>query len=290
MEYNFFMNIKQETTRASLLMVLVALLWSTGGIFIKLVSWHPLTIASVRGFIAAAIIFIFIKKKGYRLKFNKYTWAISLAMVLCMTLFVTANKMTTAANAIVLQYMCPVWVLIIGVTLLKQKVKKVDVLAVLICIIGMVLFFLDQLSPGNIQGNILAILAGVALAVIFTANSACGDSEIQFTGILLGQFLTGVVGLSGFFMAPFHTTGTEILYVLILGIFQLGIPYILFAYVSSKISPLACSLIGMLEPLANPVWVAIFYGEVPGIYALIGGIVIIATTSIWCVIQSRTGE
>ena len=140
------------------------------------------------------------------------------------------------------------------------------------------------------MGNFLAILSGIAMAVMFTGNSACGDIEVQYSGLIVGHFLTFIFGLSGFFLQPFEPTLPDIGYILALGVLQMGIPYILFAYVSSRISPLACSLIGMLEPLLNPVWVAIFYGEVPGFYALIGGVIIIVTTSVWCILQNRDAE
>ena len=282
------MQSKNESKQAMLLMVLVAVLWSIGGICIKMISWHPFTIASLRGLIAFAIMLGFAKKKGYRMKFNKFTWMIALAVTVCMTVFIFANKLTTAANAIVIQYLCPVWILIIGAVFLHQKIKRMDVIAVVICIAGIALFFMDQLSPGNMLGNVLAIISGIAMAVLFTGNNACGDIEVQYTGLIVGHFLTFLVGLSGFFMEPFHTTVPEIGFLLMLGVLQMGVPYILFAYVSSRISPLACSLIGMLEPLLNPIWVAIFYGEIPGFYALIGGVIIIVTTSIWCILQNKT--
>ena len=276
-----------ENRKAMLLMVLIAVLWSIGGICIKMISWNPLTISGLRGLIAAAIMFAYVKKKGYSLKFNKYTWIIAVSMMGCMTMFVFANKLTTAANAIVIQYLLPVWVLIIGAVIFKEKIKKMDVIVVIICIGGIALFFMDQLSPGNMLGNILAIFSGIAMAIMFTGNTKCGDTEIQYTGLIMGHVLTFIVGLSGFFIEPFHTTLPEIGFLLALGVLQMAVPYILFAWVSSRISALACSLIGMLEPLLNPVWVAIFYGEVPGFYALIGGVIIIVTTSVWCILQNR---
>ena len=164
--------------------------------------------------------------------------------------------------------------------------------------IGMVLFFFDQLSPGNVVGNLLGILAGVFLALMFVMVGAGGDDDpTRMSGILIAHAMTVVIGIPlgiagsagaitteglgpGVQMAPL---GLEILYVVILGVFQLGIPYVLYAIASKDCPPLACSLIGMLEPLLNPVWVAIFIGEMPGIYALIGACVIIATVTWWCI-------
>ena len=281
---------KNETRTATLLMLLVAILWSIGGICIKLISWNALTIACIRGLIAGSLMFAYAKKKGFAPKFNKYTWIISIGMMLCMTLFTIANKLTTAANAIVIQYLCPVWVLLIGVIIYKQKARRMDITAVVICIAGIALFFMDQLSPGNMLGNVVAIGSGIAMATMFVGNNKCNDTDVQYTGLIMGHFMTFIAGLAGFFIEPFHPAMSEIGLIFVLGILQIGIPYILFAYVSTKISPLACSLIGMLEPMLNPVWVAIFYGEVPGFFALIGGAIIIVTTSVWCVLQNRPAD
>lgn len=123
---------------------------------------------------------------------------------------------------------------------------------------GIVLFFLDQLSPGNILGNIFGICAGVFLALMFVMVGQGGkDDSIRMSGILFAHCMASIVGVPIGLMTTTSTTGMEILYVVILGVFQLGIPYVLYTVASRNCPPLACSLIGMLEPLFNPVWVAI---------------------------------
>ncbi len=279
-----------EKNKATLAMVVCALMWSISGILIKMISWNPLVIASVRSMISTLVLLIIMKKSGYRVKPSRTALILGGSNAFGMLTFISANKMTTAANAIVLQYTCPVWVLFIAVIFLKERAKKYDVAAVVLCLAGMTLFFLDKITPGNVAGNILAILAGVAMGIMFTASAKAKDLEERFNGLFFGQFITAIAGLAGFAVEPFHAEPREVLFILILGIIQLGLPYALYAYASSHISALACSLIGMLEPMANPVWVAIFYGEVPGRFALIGAVVIIVTTSLWCVRQSREGQ
>ena len=280
----------QQKNKATLAMVLTALMWSISGICIKMISWNPLVIASVRSMISTLVLLIIMKRAGYKIRPTKTALVIGLSNMLGMLTFVTANKMTTAANAIVLQYTCPVWVLLIAILFLKERAKKYDVAAVVLCLAGMVLFFLDKITPGNMVGNLLAIAAGITMGVMFTATSGAKDLEERFNGLLFGQFFTAIAGLAGFAAEPFSPTPKEIMFILILGVIQLGLPYALYAYASSRLSALACSLIGMLEPMANPVWVALFYGEVPGRFALIGAVIIIVTTSAWCVLQSRGGE
>ena len=184
--------------------------------------------------------------------------------------------------------------------------QRKEVMVVLITMVGMVLFFFDQLSPGNVLGNLLAILAGIGLALMFVMVGRGGDDDsTRMSGILIAHAMTALIGIplgiiatiiaaSGSSLAgtagstAASPLGMEILFVVILGVFQLGIPYVLYGIASKDCSPLACSLIGMLEPLLNPVWVAIFIGEVPGMFALIGALIILATVSWWCVQESRS--
>ena len=281
-----------------LLMVITAVMWSIGGIFIKLISWSPFMIAGCRSAISGSVMALFMLHQGIRFRWNRYSFGAGIGLSFSATLFTIANKLTTAANAIVLQYTAPVFILLLSALLFRQKLVRREIAVVAITMIGMVLFFFDQLSPGNVVGNLLGILAGVFLALMFVMVGAGGDDDpTRMSGILIAHAMTVVIGIPlgiagsagaitteglgpGVQMAPL---GLEILYVVIRGVFQLGIPYVLYAIASKDCPPLACSLIGMLEPLLNPVWVAIFIGEMPGIYALIGACVIIATVTWWCI-------
>ena len=270
------------------LMALCACLWSIAGIFIKWISWNPLLIAGFRSIISAVVLGIFMAATGRRLKFNKWTFLAAIGLSCSCISFVIANKLTTAANAIVLQYMAPVFILIISALFLKKKLKITDVVVVAITVMGIALFFFDQLSPGNIIGNFLGILAGLFLALMFVAvGQAQDDDSVRMTGILLAHLITSAVGCVSLLFVPFEPTGMEITYAVILGIFQLGIPYVLYAVASKHCPPLACSLIGMLEPLLNPVWVFLFDGEAPGVFALIGAAIIIITIGWWCIWESK---
>lgn len=289
--------------RAMLLMVITAVMWSMGGIFIKLISWSPFLIAGVRSAISGSVMALFMLQQGIRFRWNRYSFGAGIGLSFSATLFTIANKLTTAANAIVLQYTAPIFILVLSALLLRQKLVRREIAVVAITMIGMVLFFFDQLSPGNILGNILGILAGIFLALMFVMVGAGGDDDpTRMSGILIAHCMTAVIGIpiglaatagllpGGSFAAigpsgaaAVSPLGLEILYVVILGVFQLGIPYVLYAIASKDCPPLACSLIGMLEPLLNPVWVAIFIGEMPGMYALIGACIIIATVTWWCI-------
>jgi drug/metabolite transporter (DMT)-like permease len=278
-----------QQRKAMLFMVLCAVMWSIAGIFIKWISWNPLLIAGARSILSAAVIGIFMASTGRKLKINKYSVCAGIGLSGSCISFVIANKLTTAANAIVLQYTAPIFILLFSAFLFKRKLKRGDISVVLATTGGIALFFFDQLSPGSIVGNILGIIAGFFLAVMFVCvGQAAEDDSVRMSGILLAHIFTSLVGICSLLFVDFHTTSLELLYVIILGIFQLGIPYVLYSIASKHCPPLACSLIGTLEPLLNPVWVFLFDGEAPGLYALFGAIVVIAAISAWCVWQNKS--
>ena len=278
---------RKRKNRAMLLMVITAAMWSLGGIFIKLISWNPFLIAGVRSGISGSIMALYMAATHTRFKLNRYSLLAGMGLGCSATLFTIANKLTTAANAIVLQYTAPIFILLISAVFFKEKMQKQDILVVCITMGGMVLFFLDQLSPGNLLGNVLGILAGVTLGQMFVMVGRGGDDDAtRMSGILIAHMITLMIGVPVGLPQTEEVAAIEILYVIILGVFQLGIPYVLYGIASRDCPPLACSLIGMLEPLLNPVWVAIFIGEVPGPFALAGAVIIIATVTWWC-IKSR---
>lgn len=275
--------------KSMILMAVCAVMWSIGGIFIKLVSWSPFLIAGGRSIISAAVIAVYMKYSKTPVKFCRYSFGAGIGLCASCLFFVTANKLTTAANAIVLQYAAPIFILLMTAFIFKQKLKRKEIIAVAITTAGIILFFFDQLSPGNVLGNIFGILAGVFLALMFVMTGQGGeDDSIRMSGILFAHCMTTAIGLPLGLMNTVSVSGMEILWVVILGIFQLGIPYVLYAVASRDCPPLACSLIGMLEPLFNPVWVAIFIGEMPGAFAFAGGAVIIGVVTWWCISENNS--
>ena len=283
--------VEQKQKKAMLLMMLCACLWSTSGIFIKWISWSPFLIAGGRSFISAIVLGLFMWMTKTGIKVCGYSIGAGVSLAVSFLCFVSANKLTTAANAIVLQYTAPIFILIISALFLHQKIKRREILVVGITAIGIVLFFLDQLSPGNVAGNILGILAGFFLSIMFVLVGLGGDDDsVRMSGILFAHILTAILGIPLGAALTSSVTHTEIWFVVILGVFQLGIPYILYAMAAKDCSPLACSLIGMLEPLLNPVWVFLFDGETPGFFAFLGAIVVISAVTVWCLLENRSGQ
>lgn len=270
-------------------MLICAALWSVAGIFIKLIPWNGFAVAGMRSLIAGLTIAVYmlITRRRYILSRRTVIGGIMTAGV--YTCFTVANKLTTAANAIVLQFTCPVFIVILSAIFLKQKIRKNDLAVVIATLAGIALFFFDQLKPGYILGNFVAIAAGMFMAVMFILVGNMEGDE-RFSTITNGQFLTFFVGLPFIIATKPEFTAAATASILVLGVFQLGISYILYVKSTQYCPPLACCLLGALEPLLNPVWVLIFDGERPGVWALIGGIIVVVSITLWCIFDRDKKE
>lgn len=266
--------------------VIASVFWSTAGIWIKSVDANPFSIAGFRALFAALTVGAFMLITKQKLLVNKRTLLPALYMCGSFISFVIANKMTTAANAIVLQFTSPIFILAIQAVFLKQKIKKGDIAVVGITFFGIVLFFLDQMTGGKVIGNILSVFAGVCMALMYISVGDLEPKE-KMSGILFGHVLTAIVGIPFTAFLPFNPGATGWLFMILLGVVQLGIPYILLGKASGNCSALAISLIAVVEPLLNPVWVAIFDGEIPGPFAFIGAVIILTAITVWCVASEK---
>ena len=280
------MNISSK--QAMLLMSLCAFMWSIGGLFIKILPWHPMVISGFRSLIAAAVIFIYMQFKGYRFTFSLHVLLAGLGLTATMLFFVIASKLTTSANAIILQSTNPVHIMIMSAVLFRVRYKKSELIAVAVTLAGISLFFMDQLSPGNLLGNLIALLSGVTMGVMYLFSNRLPDEQSSMSSVLLGQGAAAVIGTSFAFFNPTPVNTANILAILILGVAQLGVPYVLYAIAVRNCPPLSCSLIGMIEPLLNPVWVFFFVGEKPGFFALVGGGIVLVTVTVWSIMSARS--
>jgi drug/metabolite transporter (DMT)-like permease len=263
--------IQKKRLTAMLMLLLTAALWSLAGILIKYIDWNPMAINGVRSIIAVIVIYpLFIRKK-------KIVWSRplifgALAYAVTVMSFVTANKLTTAANAILLQYTSPLFVALFSIWLLKEKIRLLDWISIAFILGGMCLFFLDDLTPGNMAGNLLGILSGIAFAFLAIFLRMQKDAS-PVVSIFLGNVLTSLIGIP--FMFKNVPGLNDWIALFILGLFQLTIPYILFSFAIKHVSALESMLIPMVEPLLNPIWVLIFLHERPGEWALAGGAIVL---------------
>jgi drug/metabolite transporter (DMT)-like permease len=262
----------KERTQALFLMAVTATLWSLGGILIKSVNTNPMAIAGVRSAIASIVILIAIRKPKFT--FSPTQIGATLSYTATVFLFVIATKTTTAANAILLQFTAPIYVAILGAWILKEKTRLIDWIVIVVVLCGMILFFVDNLSTEGMVGNILAALSGISFALFFIFTRM-QKNESSMESILLGNILTAIIGLPFLIGATPDTTGW--LCLTVLGIVQLGLPYILYSIAIKHATALEAILTTAIEPILNPIWVLIFIGEKPSHWAIIGGIIVIGS-------------
>lgn len=240
-----------------------------------------------RSLLAGITVLIITRRNGLRI--NAFGVMCSFIYAILLFLFVWATKHTTAANAIFLQYTAPVYILILAPFVIGEKFHLRDLATVIFCIAGMSLFFVGDLTIGDYQGNIAALGSGIFLGLyimLLKHPRAIGMNSV--ITVIYGNFLLALLTLpSG--IASFSTiTWLDFGAVAFLGIFQIGISYILFIKgVTGGTRPLDASIIGFIEPLLNPVWVFLFVGERPSNWAVLGGVIIIATVCVHTLVQYR---
>lgn len=263
-------------SRAVTQLVAAALFWSLGGLLIKSVEWPAMAVAGGRGLIAA--VFLLATHRGLRFRPSPNLWLGAVAYAACTLSFVAATKMTTAANAILLQYTAPVWIALFGAWFLGERATRLDWLTIVAVLGGMLLFFKDGgLGGGTGAGNLMAIFSGLAFAVMTMALRRQKDGA-PVESIILGNLINCVVGLPWILQSPSPSpTGWAAL--LVLGVVQLGCSYWLYARAIRSVTALEAVLIPVIEPLLNPVWVFLVRQETPSSWALLGGLVVLAAVT-----------
>jgi drug/metabolite transporter (DMT)-like permease len=263
--------------------LLAVLLWSTGGVFIKLTTLDAFAVNLGRSLFAAITVAVFTHRKG--LKLDKFTLLTSFLYAGTLTCFVYANKNTTAANAIFLQYTAPIYILILAPFILKEKFRFSDLWTVLICLAGMSLFFLEPQNAENtlavnvFWGNVAALVSGLFFGLYFILlRHPRSLQKNPALSVFYGNILIVLLMLPLILTRPpTQINSNDILAILFLGIFQIGIAYVLFTNgIAGGVRSLDASIIGFVEPLLNPIWVFLIIGERPSIWAIVGGAIIIA--------------
>jgi len=242
-----------------------------------LIKWVPLNamaIAGIRSAFAAMVVFAAFPRM-------KFTWSLhqlagAFAFATTMITFVLATKMTTAANAVLLQYTAPAWVALFSAWFLKEKPTRSDWMVIFLVSGGMLLFFTDKLTAAGFAGNLYGIASGISFAWVILLTRRQQDSS-PFTSIFLGNVLTALVCLPFMFQKMPDVKGWAGL--VLLGVVQMGMAYILFGLATRHITAIDASIILLIEPVMNPVWTFLAIGEVPGPMAVVGGVIILAAVT-----------
>ena len=273
-------------TRAVGLLVLTALCWSLGGLLIKGVTWPPLAVAGGRGIIAA--LFLAATSRGLRFDFSRVQWLGAVGYAFCTVAFCVATKLTTAANAVLLQYTAPVWVALFGAWLLGERATRAEWLTIFTVLGGMTLFFADSFELTHVLGNIVGIASGIGFAGMAIALRKQKDGS-PVESIILGNVLAFLIGLPWIVGAPTLATVGWISLAL-LGLVQLGVSYWLYARAIRHVTALEAVLIPVIEPILNPVWVLLAIGEKPTPLSLAGGIIVLSAVTWRALASIRAGR
>ena len=277
------MNRKEEN-RGLLYVLLGAIAFSLGGLFVKLIPWAPISTNAGRCIFSSLMIYLYIRFSKHQIRINKTVLTgagFVAAMLLC---YVASMKMTTAANAIVLEYTAPIFIIIFEALLFHKRPSKLDLIVCIIVFIGILIVVNDGSKGGTMIGNMIALLSGVFYAFTIMLNDfEDGDS---LSSVLFGHMLTVLIGLP-FIMKETDFSRNALLLVAALGIFQAGAGYTLLTVGLKKCSALSGSLVASIEPVLNPILVALFYGEYVGFKAIIGAAIVIGTIVIYNILRMK---
>ncbi len=265
-----------------MLLLAAAILWSLGGVLIKSIDWTPLAIAGSRSLIAIVVIGLVMPGVG-----RKISWRIlpgALAYAGTVVLFVIATKLTSAANAIFLQYTAPIYIAIISPWVLHERTKPLDWLLILVALCGVALFFVDQLSFAGLSGVIAALASGMSFAWL-TVFMRRHRNESPESILLLGNILTLLFASP--WMFPFANLERNGIWILLLGVLQLAIPYLLYSQAIKHIRALDAAIISIIEPILNPIWVILVKGEHASRWSIIGGAIVLTTSLFRSFLASR---
>jgi drug/metabolite transporter (DMT)-like permease len=269
-------------SKATLMVLSAAVLWSTGGVLIKSVDWNAISIASSRCLLAAFSLCIYMRRLPRRPR-DLPSLSCALTYSILVISFVLATKMTTAANAILLQYTAPIYVAILAPFFIKEPTRGRDWLFIVVTIGGIVLFFMDSLSPEGMGGNLMALFSGVVFACFCILLRRADD----LTDVIVwGNIMAFGIGLP--FMDFQHLPSLPgWLCLLALGFLQLGLGYFIYSLAAPYLSALELIVIPSIEPILNPALAALFIGEIPGSWSLAGGIIVLVTITSWSIIKAR---
>ncbi|MDR1776555.1 MAG: DMT family transporter [Desulfovibrio sp.] len=270
-----------------LLLVAASTLWSTGGVLIKSVDWPPLGIAAARSFFAALSLILLNRRALASRRPDKAQLLIGALLAGISVTFIFATKLTTAANAIFLQYTAPIWVALLAPVLLGEPTRRLDWLFIGLVFCGMGMFFLDDVSTEGLAGITLAIGSGALYAALALALRRVGGAD-KTQGLVFGNILLACLGLWVF--RPPWPTPHDLFLLATLGAVQFGLSYYLYALASRGVTALEMTLVTTLEPILNPVWVFIGTGERPAAWSLAGGALVLTAVTVWGFCKTRSAR
>ena len=267
-------NKQKKSTEGIMFVLVAAALFSLGGLCIKMVPWSPMAINGTRSLISVMVLAIYLKKIKHKLVVNPAVLFGAFCMTGTTSLFCAANKLTTAANSIVLQFTAPIFVIFFMWILKKEKPKKLDIIACILVFLGVICFFVESMFLGNMLGNFVAVLSGVCYAGVFMMNSF--ENSDPISSVFIGHGLSAVIG-TGLVFRETDFGMQAIGGIVILGVFQMAIAYIFMTKGLEQVSAVTASLTTAIEPILNPLLVALFWGEMITPLSLVGAAIVVVS-------------
>ena len=274
----------RERRRGTLFVFIAAVLYSIGGLCIKVIPWNGMSINSARNIVALLVVGGYLLLSRHRLRFNRWIALGTISVCGTNVLFSLANKLTTAANTIVLQFTAPIFVILLGILFWKKRPEKLDIAACALVLLGVVCFFLDSLEAGGMLGNVLALISGLTYAGVFLLNDMPDADPIS--SVFWGDTLSVALGFP-FLLQETVFTPAALTSVVVLGAFQVGLAYVLMCIGLRTTPAVTASLISGIEPVLNPILVAVFYHERIGLLSLAGAVVVVVSVVVYNVLRSR---
>ena len=271
-------------------MVIVAICDSSVGMLIKLLPWNPFVIAGLRSAIASFLLLVYYKKIGTPLAVTRRSVLAGFMISAMFITFVSATRITTAANVVALQFSNPIFIVLLTYLIYRQKPSRRDFLTVLGVIIGVIMIFGGSMTYGGMFGNILALLSGLCLAGMFLYNNRVKNPAEHYSALIIGHFITFLAGIFFLFTSPPVFTLQTTLAILGLGVVQQAVSNILYAYAIRACKPLVCSLILTLQLVLNPLLVFFVVGETPTLIAALGCIIILLVSAVTIILNAKPQE
>ena len=253
--------------------------WSFAGVLGKWLPWNAFTINGLRSLVA--VLLLALARRSFRVRLSRGTVLGALGVTLTSMLYMAAIKLTTSANAIVLQYAAPAFVILFCWLFYGQRPSLRSVITAALIMLGVVLCFADRMGGGHLLGNLLALASAVTFALVFFCARMSDTNPADYS--YLGLLLCVPSAVCGFFDPAMSARPSEWLAVLGLGVCLAGGYYFISAAMG-RVSPVFTVLLSNLEPVLNPIWVALFLpelGEIPGGMALVGSAIVLVTAAVY---------
>ncbi len=271
--------------RGPLFAFVAAVLYSIGGLCIKLIpDWNGLALNAGRSLIALVVYAVFFIIMRRPPKLNGWIFLGAIFVSATNILFALANKITTAANSIVLEYTAPIFVILLSALFLRRRPNRLDLAACIVVFLGVLCFFVENLGGGKLGGDLMALLSGLTYGCVFMLNDMPDGDPIS--SVFWSAVISSLIGLSQMFQQP-PLTNTALISLIVLGVFQMGLAFVFLTMSLETTSAITACLVTGIEPVLNPILVAVFYGEMMGTLSILGAVIVIVGVIAYSVLKEK---